>query len=274
MIADAHQHFWDKDRFNYPWLTPEMGCLYRNFLPEDLEPLIKFNSVSHTIVVQALSSIDETYWLLGLAEQNDFIAGVVGWVDLTDQELFFTLEKLAKYLKFIGIRHQVEDEADREWLIRENVLLGLEKAMRFGLRFDALLKHDQLWQLDIVARRCPTLGIVIDHCAKPNIKDSAFEVWAEHINEAAKLPIYCKLSGLITEADHERWTIRDLKPYADYILAVFGTKRVMFGSDWPVSTMASDYGCTLKTYIELLSELSEEERQDILYSNTIKFYGL
>jgi len=274
MIADSHQHFWNKDKFNYPWLTPNLGCMYRNFIPEDLRPLIELNQVSCTVVVQAMSSVEETYWLLELAEQYDFIAGVVGWVDLVDEKVGATIEKLVQYPKFKGIRHQAEDEPDREWLTKENVLRGLEAAEQFGVRFDALLKHNQLWQLDIVAQRCPALNIVIDHCAKPNIAAGEFEEWAQHISAAAKLPVHCKLSGLITEADHEKWMIDEIRPYADHVINAFGSERVMFGSDWPVSTMASDYSRTVNTFMELLSGLSEKDKQNILYHNAVKFYGL
>ena len=274
MIIDAHQHFWNKDILNYPWLTPDIKELYRNFLPVDLEPLVKQNNVYRTVVVQATSSYDETDYLIELAEKNVFIGAVVGWVDLKQPDLEDVLSKLAKHKKLKGIRHQIEDEPDREWLIRPDVLRGLARVARSNYVFDALLKHDQLWQLKVLNEKVPELNVVIDHAAKPNIARSEFKGWADDMRAAAKLPVYCKISGLLTEANHDCWKPCDFQRYVDCILDAFGTDRVMFGSDWPVSTMAADYHTSVETISGLLDGLSPDEKEKIMFSNAKSFYAI
>ena len=274
MIIDSHQHFWDITRFKYPWQTPESELLYKNYLPIDLKPLIHFTGIEATVVVQAMSSHEETMWLLELAEENEWILGIVGWVDLQDKQLNKKLEVLKNNPKLKSIRHQVEDESNQEWLLQEFVLNGLSIISEFDYRFDALLKHNQLWQLECVLERCPNLNIVIDHAAKPDIKNNRFEEWAKNIEKAAALPIHCKLSGLFTEADCDSWVQEDIEPYFTHILNVFGADRIMFGSDWPVSTLASDYQRTVNTALSLCSNLSNYDQEKIFYTNAKKFYQL
>lgn len=272
MIIDAHQHFWDKDRFHYPWLTPALGCLYRNFLPSDLQPQLEKSGVAKTVVVQAMASLEETRFLLELADGNEFIAGVVGWVPLGDNTLAVNLEELCRNRKFKGVRHQVEDEEKRDWLLQEEVLRGLSTVAAFGLSFDALLGQDQLWQLEAVCERAEGLSIVLDHAAKPDIAGGEYQAWAAHMKRVARLPILCKMSGLLTEADHAHWTIDGLRRYAECILECFGADRVMFGSDWPVSTQAADYETSVRTAETLLSMLSAAQREMVMYANARKFY--
>ena len=274
MFIDAHQHFWNKDKFNYPWLTPDLGCLYRTFEPADLEPMVKENNVVRTVVVQAMASLDETRFLLQLADENEFIGGIVGWVDLMDPELSSTLDELCKNKKFKGVRHQIEDEKNREWMLQPQVLAGLKVVAEHGLCFDALLKQDQLWQLEKLMEEIPDLKVVLDHCAKPDIAGGQYDGWAELMVKVAKLPIKCKLSGLLTEADHESWKTEDIRKYSDHVLNVFGADRMMFGSDWPVSTMAADYGTSVKTILELLSGCTQEQQEKIMYLNAKNFYGI
>ena len=274
MIIDSHQHFWDKRIFNYPWLTPELGCLYRAFLPKDLEELLAPAGVEKTVVVQAMPSLDEARWLLQLADENSFIGGVVGWVDLLDKHIESVLDEFAKNPKFKSVRHQIEDESNREWLLQNQVLTSLKQVSEFGLCFDALLKHEQLWQLERLMDACPDLHIVIDHAAKPDIKGKEFDSWAKHLEQAARLPIYCKFSGLFTEADHMNWTQEDLAPYYRHIMDSFGADRVMFGSDWPVSTMASDYNRTVKTSLSLCKDLTAHENEKIFCQNAKDFYNI
>ena len=274
MIVDAHQHFWNKDRFDYPWLTPETDGLYRNFEPEDLQPLAEVCDVENTIVVQCMSSVEETKWLLELSEKSNLIGGVVGWVDLQSDILERDLSELQRFEKLKSVRHQIEDEQDREWLLQKSVLRGLKIVSEHGLKFDALLKHDQLWQLKSVVDACPELGIVIDHSAKPDIKNREFDVWAKNIADASKLPVNCKLSGLFTEAEHKTWKTEDIRKYSDFVLKCFGPERVMFGSDWPVSTLASDYRRTIRTTVELCSDLSEEDRHLVFFLNAREFYRI
>lgn len=276
MIIDSHQHFWNKDELNYAWLTPELGVLYRNYLPEELYAQVKRNGVEKTVVVQAAACDAETDYLLKLAGENDFIGGIVGWVDLLDEYLDKRLEELSKNVKFKGVRHQIEDEPDREWMLRPAVLKNLKVIERIGLAFDALLKQDQLWQLEKVFEAAPELRVVIDHCAKPDIAAGAFDKWAGYIRRAAKLPVCCKLSGLMTEADIKsgRQTVEDIRRYSDCVLEAFGENRVMFGSDWPVSAMAMSYDESMRAVEQLLNGCTPEQIDKIMYANAKRFYRL
>lgn len=274
MIIDSHQHYWNKALFNYPWLTPESGCLYRAFEPRDLIPLARENNVVKTVVVQAMSSCEETAWLLKLADQNELIGGVVGWVDLKSGNVAEKLAEFARNPKFKSVRHQIEDEPNREWILQSEVLTSLKAAEKAGIAFDVLMKHDQLWQVREVREKCPDLRMVIDHAAKPDIKHGEFAPWASHLKTAAQYVDMCKLSGLFTEADHATWEKEDIRRYFDFVLETFGTDRVMFGSDWPVSTMASNYSRTVHTSLELCAELSETERQKVFFENAKSFYKI
>ena len=274
MIIDAHQHYWDGNKFFYSWLTPEVGVCYRNFVPEDLKGQLAESGVKYTVAVQARSEVAETEWLLDMADENEFLAGIVGWVDLQSDEIDKTLDELVKRPKFVGVRHQVEDEKNREWILQESVINGLKSVAAHGLAYDALMKHDQLWQLEKVCKECPNLRIVIDHCSKPNIKDDEFDEWAEHLRAAAKLPVYCKISGLLTEAGADTWTVEKVKKYTDFIIEIFGADRLMIGSDWPVSLPAASHCETINVIKELISDLPEEDQQKILYKNAAAFYKL
>lgn len=273
MIVDSHQHFWDRSKLDYYWMSEDLGVLYHDFLPEELEPLLQRADVRKTVVVQATSSYRETDWLVKLAEGNDFIAGVVCWVDLLDEKLEDKLEQLARHPKIVGVRHQAEDEQDREWLLRREVLGSLKKVHKFGLRFDALLKHDQLGQLQRVFDACGEIGVVIDHAAKPNIHAKGFEPWAGAMETAAELPVFCKFSGLFTEAG-QHWTPEDIRPYQEHLLRVFGADRLLFGSDWPVSLTASSYQDTVAVSRQLFSALGETDMEKVFAGNAVQFYGL
>jgi len=272
-IIDSHQHFWNKDEVHYHWLTPEAGVLYRNVLPAELEKQLNASGVSKTVVVQATSSMEETAWLMRIAEENNFIAGIVVWVDLKDENLPVTLEHIKKCPKVKGVRHQIEDEPNREWILDPAVLRGLCYVRDAGLRFDALLKHDQLWQLEKVCEAAEGLPIVLDHCAKPCIKHGD-EPWVQHIRSVSWLPIYVKLSGLFTEAQKPGWETNDIRPYSDIVLEEFDVDRVMFGSDWPISALACDYMQTVEQTISLLNQYDESAKEKLLYKNAVKFYGL
>jgi L-fuconolactonase len=259
---------------DYPWLKPELGCLYGNFLPEDIIPLLKASDVMKTVVVQAISSYHETDWLLSQAEKYDFIAGVVCWIDLLDDKIEYRLEKLVQNKTFIAVRHQIEDEPDKQWILQAKVLYSLMKLAEYDICFDALMKPDQLKQLEEVLGHCPCLKIIIDHEAKPDIKNKKFESWAKQVESAAKLPVFCKLSGLFTEADHKHWTQTDIAPYTDFLLEKFSAGRLIFGSDWPVSTMASSYARTLESSRALCGKLPSRDIEGIFSQNAICFYNL
>jgi|BioPla2DNA2_1021312.scaffolds.fasta_scaffold18506_2 L-fuconolactonase len=273
-MIDAHQHFWDQTKFHYSWLSSSQPVLNRDYLPQDLEPLAKEAGVLKTVVVQALPSAAETRWLLNITSGNDLVGGVVGWIDLKSPSVGDELNNLKKAPKLKGIRHQAEDELDRQWILQKDVLNGLQKVAQAGLSFDALLKHDQLWQLKVVLGCCPQLRIVIDHAAKPDIRQREFDSWAEDLKKASALPVMCKFSGLFTEAEHKSWTQSDIEPYYRHILNVFGPERVMFGSDWPVSTMASDYQRTIDVSFSLCSGLTVGQREMIFHKNAQTFYKI
>jgi len=201
MRIDSHQHFWDLSRFDYPWMPPEPSVLRQNFLPERLAGILERNRFEGSVVVQAATSLEETRWLLELAEGHEFIRAVVGWVELTDPGLGAVLDDLQRHPKFKGVRHPVHDEADDQWLLRSEVISGLAEVARRGLAYDLLIRPRHLSLVVRIAERVPELRMVIDHIAKPAIAGQVLEPWARDMEEAAKLPqVYCKLSGRITEA--------------------------------------------------------------------------
>jgi L-fuconolactonase len=240
--VDAHVHFWGpRELAGYEWMTPAMEAIRRPFAPEDLRPLLDAHGFDRAVVVQTYSSVDETRGLLELARRTDFLAGVVGWVDLTSPEVAVTVAELRDG-PLVGIRHQVHDEPDPEWLLRDDVRRGLGALEAAGLTYDLLVKTRELPAALDVARRFPGLPMVIDHVAKPPIASGELELWAERMAPFAELEhVRCKVSGLVTEADWERWTVDDLRSYVERVAEWFGEDRLVFGSDWPVCTLAASY---------------------------------
>ncbi|MDE9449963.1 amidohydrolase family protein [Aliiroseovarius sp. Z3] len=241
MKIDTHQHFWKLDRGDYGWLTPDLAPLYRDFLPEDLEPLLKASGISATIVVQAADSEAESEYLLSLTDRFDWIIGVVGWVDLEAQTAVSSIERLAQHPRLVGLRPMIQDLADDAWMLRDALRPAITAMVAHNLTFDALVMPRHLGHLKTFLTRYPDLRVVIDHCAKPEIRNDAFEPWATQMTELADFPnVFCKLSGVVTEA-REDWTPDDLKPYLAHVCRQFGCCRVLFGSDWPVVNLASSY---------------------------------
>lgn len=275
MRIDAHQHFWDVSRFRYPWMPEGESPLRRNFLPGDLEPILKRNRFEGSVVVQANVVLDETRWLLGLAEQHEFIRGVVGWVDLTEESVGTTLDELQKHAKFKGVRHLVHDEADVNWLLREDVLRGLGELARRGIPYDLLLRPPHLPLVPRVAERVPELRMVTDHIAKPLIAARRMDGWAEDMEAAATIPqVYCKLSGMITEDDPRGWNVAHLRPYVQHVISRFGADRLMFGSDWPVCTLAGTWKEVLAAFTQAVGPQSIEVREKLLGATAARFYGI
>ena len=275
MIVDAHQHFWQVGRFNYPWMTSDLGVLYRDYLPPDLEPELRKNGVNQTVLVQASNSVAESRWLLNLADENDFIAGVVGWVDLASPEVDAQLSELTAHPKFKGVRHLVESEPADDWLVQPAVISGLQRLSEYGLSYDLLAHTRHLRHATTVAERCSELRFVIDHLAKPPIAKHGFEEWAQEFRALASFPnMYCKLSGLVTEADWNSWTTDDLRPYVDCALEWFGPERLMFGSDHPVCLLAASYERVLGSFQELLKSLDTEDHERVFGENARTFYRL
>jgi L-fuconolactonase len=270
---DAHQHFWTTQRDDYGWLTAELGPIYRDFLPEDLRPLITAAGVDKSIIVQAAESEAETLYLLDLAASADFVAGIVGWVDL---EAPNAAERVAYMAQrgVIGLRPMVQDMADTNWLLRPSISAGLEAMIAHNMRFDALVKPRHLAILPAFAKLYPQLKVVIDHGAKPDIAHKALELWASAMMDIGQnTHFFCKLSGLATEAGAD-WQSADLQPYVGVLLSAFGPSRVMWGSDWPVLNLAGDYARWHSVTTELLSGLSQAERDDIFGGTAARFYGL
>lgn len=268
-MIDSHQHFWQVGRFDYPWMSSDLGVLYRDYLPEDLTPILERNGVDGTVLVQASNSAGETRWLLELADANPFIKGVVGWVDLTQ------LDEVCAHPRFKGARHLVESEPNDDWLIQPAVLSGLKKLSAHGCTYDLLVHTRHLKYVPHVAESCPELHFVIDHMAKPPIARNEIKPWAEAMKPVAAFPnAHCKLSGLVTEATWTSWQPEDLRPYVDYALELFGTDRMMFGSDYPVCLLASSYDRVLESSQELLKDLSDDDRDKIFSKNAQRFYRL
>jgi L-fuconolactonase len=275
MIIDSHQHFWQVGKFDYPWMSPDLGVLYRDYLPEMLEPILNQNDVAKTILVQASNSLSETRWLLSLADQYQFIAGVVGWVDLASSGMAEHLETFEANSKFKGVRHLVESEPAADWLVQPEVLRGLKTLEQHGVAYDLLVDTRHLKHVKTVAETCPRLRLVVDHMAKPPIANGEVTEWASGLREVAAYPnVSCKLSGLVTEASHNSWRTEDLRPYVEKALEFFGPNRLIFGSDWPVCLLAASYSKVLETFQSLMRELSDEERTMIFGGNAAIFYQL
>jgi L-fuconolactonase len=268
-MIDSHQHFWQVGRFDYPWMSSDLGVLYRDYLPEDLAPILQRNGIDQTVLVQASNSVAETRWLLELADANPFIAGVVGWVDLTASD------DLCSHPKLKGVRHLVESEPDDGWLTRPDVMSGLKKLSARGCSYDLLVHTRHLRYVPQVVESCPELQFVIDHMAKPPIARNEIKAWAEAMKPVAAFAnIYCKLSGLVTETNWASWRTADLRPYVDHALELFGTDRMMFGSDYPVCLLAASYDRVLESFQELLQDLSDADRDKIFSTNARRFYRL
>jgi L-fuconolactonase len=274
MRIDAHQHFWDIGRFQYPWMPGE-SPLRRNYLPQDLDPILKRNRFEGSVVVQANTILDETRWLLELAAQHDFIQGVVGWTDLTDPHTGAALDEFQRHPKFKGVRHLVHDEPEVNWLLREDVMGGLRELARRAIPYDLLVRPQHLKLVPRLAERVPGLSMVVDHMAKPPIAAKRMDGWAEDMAAAAKIPnLYCKLSGMITEADPRGWKAEHLRLYVAHVFSLFGPDRLMFGSDWPVCTLAGTWKEVLAAFTRAIGPPSIDVREKLLGGTARTFYRL
>lgn len=274
MRIDAHQHFWTLQRTDYGWLTPEVGPIYRDFLPGDLAPLIESAGIGGTVLVQAAPTIAETEYMLELAEANGFIKGVVGWVDFEAASAPGDISRLAVNPKLVGLRPMIQDIPDDDWMLKPELDPAFRKLIDENLTFDALTFPRHLKNLKTLLVRYPEMRVVIDHGSKPQIRDGAFEDWAADMAEiAATSSAFCKMSGLVTEASPD-WTATDIRPYTDHLLATFGPSRLIWGSDWPVCLLASNYTQWLDVSKDLLGQLPSSDQDAIFGLNAIKAYGL
>ncbi|MCW2863570.1 MAG: hypothetical protein JWP48_5278 [Actinoallomurus sp.] len=277
MNIDAHLHFWNLETGHYPWLTPEAGPIFRTFTPEEVIPQLGAAGVGGAVLVQAMDSYEDTESMLAQADAYDFVAAVVGWVPLDrPDEAARALERYAAHPKFAGVRHLIHDDPDPDWVIQHSVIEGLGLLAAAGLPFDVvavLPRH--LEHVPVLAERVPGLRLVIDHLAKPPIREGGWEPWASLLARAAEHPdVYAKVSGMNTAADPATWTAQDLRPYVDHALEVFGPERLMFGGDWPVATLAGDYAKVWKETGALLRGLSQEDRDLVLGGTAARFYRI
>lgn len=271
---DAHQHFWRLSRGDYGWLTPQLAPIYRDFLPDDLLPLLRREGIAGTILVQAAPTDAETDFLLALADTNDVIEGVVGWTDFAAPDAPARIAGLAAHPKLKGLRPMIQDFADVDWMLCPELTPAYTALIDHDLVFDALVQPRHLDNLQKLIARFPDLRVVVDHCAKPEIAAGEFQSWADGMAAiAAAGAVYCKLSGLVTEAG-PNWIVDTLRAYVDHVLSVFGPHRVIWGSDWPVCTLAATYSAWSEATEALLAGCSKEEQAAILGGNAIAAYRL
>ena len=275
MKIDAHQHFWAYNANDYGWMGPGMEILKKNHLPDHLQPLLEKTGIEGTVAVQARQIIEETHWLLELAGQYPFIKGVVGWVDLRRPQLDEQLALFKAQPKFRGVRHVIHDEPDDAFMLRDNFVRGIGMLAEFGLTYDLLLFPKHLPATYELVSKFPAQPFVVDHIAKPPIKDGIQEPWATDLRRLAENPnVYCKVSGMVTEADWHAWQPTDFQPYLDIVFEAFGSERVMLGSDWPVCTVAGSYADIVNIIVDYIQQFSADEQAGILGRNAMKFYGL
>jgi L-fuconolactonase len=273
-IIDSHQHFWHYDAAQHGWINENMAVIRRDFLPTDLQPLLRQNGVAAAVAVQADQSESETDWLLQLAADNDFIAGVVGWVDLRSEQIEERLSHYSTFPKLKGFRHILQGE-EPAFMLQPSFVRGIGLLQRFGFTYDILIFPHQLEAALQLVRQFPEQLFVIDHLAKPYIKQGLLGEWAKGMRQLAAFDnVYCKLSGMVTEANWQHWTAEDLKPYIDVAVEAFGTRRLLFGSDWPVCLVASSYERWLQVVREYFTAFSAAEQANVFGDNAIRFYNL
>lgn len=274
MRIDAHQHFWQLDKGGYDWLTPELDLIYRDFSFQDLAPLLDAHQIAGSVLVQAADNSAETQYLLQLAAQQSRILAVVGWVDFAAHNVQEQISALTLRPKLRGLRPMIQDISDIDWMLRPELNDAFEAMIENDLCFDALVLPQHLANLRRLIDRYPNIKVVVDHAAKPAIASQKFQPWAEDITAIAENSnVYCKLSGLVTEAN-ENWQVDNLKPYTDHLLDTFSPDYLIWGSDWPVLNLAADYSRWVECTEQLLKALSPQQRAKIYGENAIKFYQL
>ena len=272
---DAHQHFWNYDPVRDNWITEEMSIIRKDFLPQELESILKSNGFAGSVVVQSDQSEDENRFQLINTEKFDFIKGIVGWVDFQNKDVDDSLAYYSSFKKMKGFRHVLQGEARRDIMLCSEFMSGISKMEKYGFTYDILIHHDQLQYIPSFVSAFPQQKFVIDHIAKPNIKDKEIGKWKKEIEAVAKYEnVYCKISGMVTEAEWSNWKPEDFKPYLDAVVKAFGIKRIMFGSDWPVCLVAADYEKVLSISEEYFSSFSMEEQELFFGKNAMEFYNL
>ena len=272
---DGHQHFWRYQAAEHSWITSDMRVLRRDFLPADLVIHMEKHQIDGSIAVQAAQSMDETEFLLKLAGEHNYIAGVVGWVDLTREDLREQLEYYSSIPKLVGFRHLIQDEEDSNYAIRPDFLRGLGLLHEYNLTFDVLIYPKQMDAALKMIERNPNQSFILDHLAKPNIIHGNTPGWKQFIRHLGKeTNTFCKISGMVTEADWNNWSYEDLIPYLDEVVENFGLDRIVFGSDWPVCLLAAEYEEVLMVVNRYLDQFDPAERLKVMGENCMRFYGL
>jgi L-fuconolactonase len=276
MRIDSHQHFWRVSRNDYGWMEPSNPVLYRDYGPEDLKPALVKHRIDKTIVVQAASTMAETDFLLDVAKRHDFVGGVVGWLDMQSGDFDRLLAEYQKKPKFVGIRPMLQDIPEDDYIVKPAVIESLERTAESGAAFDFLTYTRHLPYVLRALDRVPDLRAVVDHISKPEIKAQKMEPWRSLIREvAAHENVYCKLSGMITEADHKNWKPEHLRPYIEHVVECFGPERVMFGSDWPVCLQAGTYDRVIEALYTILEPLLDEASKTAVFgANAARFYEI
>ncbi len=275
MKIDAHQHFWQYTPEEYGWIGPQMALLQQDHLPGDLAPLLQTTGLDGTVAVQARQSLEETAWLLALSDQHPIIKGVVGWVDLCSPDIQAQLERFCVHPRFRGVRHVVQDEIDDRFMLRSDFGQGIATLRDYGLTYDILIYPRHLAVARELVAQFPDQPFVLDHLAKPPIRDGLISPWDQEIRHLAALPnVTCKISGMVTEANPDRWQPADLWPYMDTVFEAFGAQRIMFGSDWPVCKVAATYPQVVEIVSDYVDKLSEDEQAAVWGDTAAQFYGL
>lgn len=279
MKIDSHQHLWQPLRGDYGWMPKDNDILNRCYTPADLQPALQAKGIDGTVLVQAAPTVGETEYMLGLADATPFIKGVVGWINFEDKNDLDHLKRLAAHPKFLGVRPMIQDIPDINWMLRDDIQWAYEAIVDLDLTFDALGFPQHLENFCTLSKRYPDMRVVYDHCMKPQIRDQrvgkdAFSAWADGIALLAEdTSGYCKLSGLITEAD-AGWSVEDLRPFTDHVIRVFGANRVMWGSDWPVCRLEAEYEDWFDASVQLTDHISDDERSEIFGASAARFYRL
>ena len=275
MRIDSHQHFWIYDPNQYPWMTDELSAIRSNHLPEHLQVEFDRLGIDGSVAVQARQSLDESRWLLKMADESCLIKGVVGWVDLRSEHVEDQLAEFAEHPKFVGVRHVVQDEPDENFMLLPEFIRGISKLKSYDLSYDILVFPKQLPAAIELVKQFPDQSFVLDHIAKPLIKDKEISTWDEHIRELAQFSnLTCKVSGMITEANWTAWKTSDFTPYLDVVFEAFGEDRLMYGSDWPVCKLAGSYRQVYDLTDNYLSQFSPLAKEKFFGGVASEFYGL
>jgi len=275
MKIDSHQHFWVFNEKEYGWMDNTMQSIRINQLPPHLNKELQKIGFDGSIAVQARQSIEETEWLLWLSDQFDYIKGVVGWVDLQSPKVDEQLDKYSKHAKLVGVRHVIHDEPNDDFMLGKNFLNGIRLLEKYKLAYDILIFPKHLPNTLKFVEQFPNQTFILDHIAKPLIKDKIISPWKEDMEQLAKFPnVYCKVSGMVTEANWNEWTKNDFKPYLDVVFDAFGADRVMIGSDWPVCKVAAEYKQVMDIVLEYIQPFSIQDKNKIIGENAIKAYHL